>query len=63
MKNKKILWSLDEKDLRMLDKIKDSMWLKFRNVTVSYLINRYLSIQDKIDSSDKIVFTEYKKEQ
>lgn len=41
-KKKNVLMSFDEKDLEKLDAIKEWLWLRFRHIAVSFLVNRYI---------------------
>ena len=62
-KHRKILLSLSTEDIKKIEKIRDWLGLGFRNVTISFLVNRYLNVEKKIKISDEIEFTKYTKEQ
>ncbi len=50
----KILISLSKEEAERLDEIKNDLGLKFKNVTVSFLINWYLKLEDRMKKLDNL---------
>lgn len=49
MWKRSIIISFNEEEIKKLDKIRDSLWLRYRNITLSFLINWYIKNEDRLD--------------